>query len=502
MGLRPALVALLAAVALPVSTAAAYDLGEPQRFLKTGERATEYDTPAFRVLMQRVTTEEDLRLAKIKVTDPERNSNGSLCQQHRDGCVGDPRFYHWGDGPGLIRREVLFTSRNGATISGHVWATEAGPAKRPAILINSGSVQAPEELWGWAGAVLARHGYVVLTWDPQGQGYSDTTGACSDAFPDLGDCPDRLDGVPAQADPQQPFYLGSQDALDFLLSTRDAPYAPRRSVNGLDHSGKQRRRVAAGRNAAFNPLWELVDAQRVGVAGNSLGASSASELSMVDERIDAVVGWDNLRGGSAASPFPGAGATKPRVPGLGIGNDYGLDVTPMLSRPSPDAALSGFTAFKAAGVDTMQLVVRGGTHFESAYIPNRKFGATRYGLDLTAWYTTAWFDHYVKGDATALDRLLTDRWRRDPRVKAIEEATGVAARGKGDPNHLSALKTSKAWLGSAGFTCEDLRAGCAGGLRPDAGPAAPYGVFADAFGGGPVPGTDLVSELGTPLRVP
>jgi hypothetical protein len=32
---------------------------------------------------------------------------------------------------------------------------------------------------------------------------------------------------------------------------------------------------------------------------------------------------------------------------------------------------------------------------------------------MIAWYTTAWFDKYVKHDPTADARLLTNRWRHD-----------------------------------------------------------------------------------------
>ena len=76
---------------------------------------------------------------------------------------------------------VLFTARNGSTLSGHVWATRAGPAKRPGIVITNGSVQAPEELYWFAAQTLAKAGYVVLTFDPQGQGRSDTFGEVPDA---------------------------------------------------------------------------------------------------------------------------------------------------------------------------------------------------------------------------------------------------------------------------------------------------------------------------------
>ena len=61
-------------------------------------------------------------------------------------------------------------------------------------------------------------GYVVLTYDPQGQGRSDT----------FGDGPDEKEGVPSQAG--EPFFDGTEDALDFLLSTPAHPYDPRREL--------------------------------------------------------------------------------------------------------------------------------------------------------------------------------------------------------------------------------------------------------------------------------
>ncbi len=466
-----------------VAPTLAYDENEPFRFNKTTERATEYNGPEFRALMEQIAAEEAVRLATIKATDPERDSNGGICQIHRDGCLGDPRFYHWGEDGSGIRQEVLFTSRGGATISGHVWATIDGPASRPAILINSGSVQANEELWGWAGAVLATRGYVVLTWDPQGQGLSDTMGACSDDFPDLQDCPDRNTGFPAQSNPTQPFYLGSQDALDFLLSTPDSPYTPRDSLNGLNHAGKQNRRVADGQNDEFNPLWAMVDPERVGVAGNSLGAASASQLAMFDERIDALVAWDNLRGAVENSQFGGADLI-PRVPGLGISNDYGLDVVPKTTQPDSESKNAAFDSHREHGQDSAQINIRGGTHFASGYIPNAKFGATLYGMDLTAYYTAAWFDKYVKGDPAADALLRSNRFTCDPRSAAIEEQVGSNTPGEpGDENMFSIDLTSKIniVLESGGrLVCDDVRSGCDGNFVNQCG-EPPYSYLDAAF---------------------
>jgi hypothetical protein len=37
------------------------------------------------------------------------------------------------------------------------------------------------------------------------------------------------------------------------------------------------------------------------------------------------------------------------------------------------------------------------------------------------WYTSAWFDKYIKHDCTADRRLLTDRWRHDGEEAAIDQ---------------------------------------------------------------------------------
>ena len=76
---------------------------------------------------------------------------------------------------------------------------------------------------------------------------------------------------------------------------------------------------------------------------------------------------------------------------------------------------------------------------------------------MIAWYTTAWFDKYLKHDPTADERLLTERWRDDPVEAAI------------DPNHdgnvFSFYYYSRLDIhlrGGEAFDCEDLRDGCPG----------------------------------------
>jgi hypothetical protein len=268
--------------------------------------------------------------------------------------------------------------------------------------------------------------------------------------------------VPAQTD-GRPFFDGTEDALNFFFSTASKPYVPETSCSsGTSHAAKQSRRVAAGLNAAYNPYWQRLDAGRVGVAGHSYGAAGVSYVGQLDKRVKAIVAWDNL---SQASPgtndggFPPGEAgcpahpservdlnhapAKDAKPALGMSADYFLPPTPNTSEPPTPAhcqdVASAFekgtppsrddstgckslasTIYSRRGIDSGELVIRGGSHLDFSFIPNQAFGASLRGADMIDWYTTAWFDKYVKGDKSADERLLTNRWRHDATEAAID----------------------------------------------------------------------------------
>jgi hypothetical protein len=131
---------------------------------------------------------------------------------------------------------------------------------------------------------------------------------------------------------------------------------------------------------------------------------------------------------------------------------------PNLSDPNRGGKNGAFERYREAGVDAMQVNIRGGGHFEFSYIPNPAFGATLRGIDMSAWYTTAWFDKYVKGDPTADSRLLSDRFCSDARGAEVDP--------QGDGNLFSFYYDSPVAI--AGAEIGDLRAACSqGGLSPD-----------------------------------
>src|SRR5439155_17516237 len=117
---------------------------EAPNFSITQQRQTIYDTPEYQTQLGLVSERNFVNALAIQASDPGRFFTDDLCWNQGNGCAGDIRLYNWAtNGYGIVR-PVLFTARNGATISGHVWATVAGPAKRPGVVITNGSVQADE----------------------------------------------------------------------------------------------------------------------------------------------------------------------------------------------------------------------------------------------------------------------------------------------------------------------------------------------------------------------
>ncbi len=368
----PAIAALAVAISLlgGSAVASAFDpVYEAKNYSKTLERASIYMTPQYQLQLRAQSVKNSADAALALLRDPERNFV-NLCSNGFDGCSGDVRLYDWGPvGYGIVK-PVLFTARDGATLSGHVWATRAGPARRPGIVITNGSVQANEQMYWYAAQTLAKAGYVVMTFDPQGQGQSDI----------LGESPDAFEGVPAQTD-GRPFFDGTEDAINFFLSTAKQPYEPVPSCQGgTSHAPKQDRRVAAGLDTAYNPLAEMLNPNRLGLAGHSYGAAGVSYIGQWDPRVDAVVAWDNLSG---ADPNGGSGSFPPgeqpcpadpsqrtpaplTKPALGMSADYFLPPTPNLSQPDPEAKAAESVKYSDAGVDSGEIVIRGAATSTSA----------------------------------------------------------------------------------------------------------------------------------------
>lgn len=344
--------------------------------------------------------------------------------------IGNPLRAGW-NGTRGVSQKISFTNRYGALLRGTVYAPKPGATDPytgealtgpfPGVVITPGSIQGSEGMYVWLGQDLAERGYVVMTYDVQGQGTSETFPHLDDSVLPFCDpfaptvdgnlfgCP----GVPFQQIAN--FTTGTTDALDWFLSPAN-PYGAK-----LDRT-PDTQTVTPGRTS------------RIAIIGHSLGAQAVSQVQATDPRVEAVVALDKLAA-SSGSGIPGAGASTPNtpsVPALAIQSEYFLNPMPYFlsggGGPLPSATPSGpdpmrerttgFDAWAAAGVDSMLIVPRASTHLEYTDIPY-VLPASRYGQDLTSRYVQLWLDKYLKHRDVDAQLLGTSFRYLEPRGKGV-----------------------------------------------------------------------------------
>ncbi len=96
---------------------------EALNYKKINERAQTDYTPAFNAQLAQQSAVNEAQGAGILAADGPgrkfgRDPTGNLCFHHGNGCAGDIRLYGWGaKGYGIVK-PILFTARNGSTLSG------------------------------------------------------------------------------------------------------------------------------------------------------------------------------------------------------------------------------------------------------------------------------------------------------------------------------------------------------------------------------------------------
>lgn len=327
------------------------------------------------------------------------DSSGNACNHWSGPCTGDPYLYPGVDPfyeeEGRVQ-EVIYFDSGDALLSGRVWIPRSAQPgdELPAVVIETGSVQAPETLYWWFAQTLVRNGYAVMTYDVRGQGRSDNR------------TPDGEMGSNANS---SVFATNLVDSIEFFLSTPNSPY-PQASARGKFAT------------TPHNPFYDVIDQDRLGIVGHSLGATGVSVVQGMDpwpgrlltsNPVDVAVAWDNL---SATGTLAGVTVT-PRVPTMGQAADYGLVPVPHTSPPNPEGKKAGFNRWREAGVPTYQVNIRGGTHYEWSLLPGFPTSSWDWGNPLADHYTLAWLDRWLKGPgepgySSADDRLLADAdWR-------------------------------------------------------------------------------------------
>lgn len=291
-----------------------------------------------------------------------------------------PAAFDW-QGEWLQDDDICFPSRqSGATLRAYLLAPkdiDSRDAPLPVVVIGPGSGTGQALYYLWSARALAGQGYLALAVDPQGVGRSDITGeveSCS-----VEGCP----GIPYQD--ADNFVDAFASALDFL-ETRGHPWL------------------------------EKGDLSRIGVAGHSLSARAAAFLQGEDDRIDALVAWDNLSsdlhgdaGISSGGGTCGAliGGSLPefepvnvRVPAMGQASDNPPGCDP--ENTDPEVKKTAYRYWREADTDAMQLVFAGAAHGDWAQTRNSDPAQ----LQLFQHYTKLWFDRYLKADELAAESLL------------------------------------------------------------------------------------------------
>src|SRR3954469_6772610 len=270
---------------------------------------------------------------------------------------------------------VKFKALDGATLRGHVFlppATVPRPKKGyPGVVITDGSVQGYQELYYWAAEDLASRGYMAMTYDVQGQG-------SSDLLPENCNGPSDCPGVPYQQNYN--FFQGAEDSLSFFLSDK-------------------------------NPYARDLNADRVALAGHSLGAAAVSVVGQCDKRVQTIVAWDNLKAITPADcstdvtiPKAYRSADLIHAPAMGLTNDYGFWTQPTLTPPDSHSKMDGYDQVRKAGLDSQIVAFRGATHLTYTYIP-LVFQANELSERMASYYTLAWFDSYLRSDKSGFTRL-------------------------------------------------------------------------------------------------
>ena len=449
---------------------------EQANFARTGEGPAESAAPDFVAVWQPRGLANQQAFNDRALADPSwlGGSSGNtpvtpLCATWNQQCTGDPFRYPDGAGPdgqAFYDSEaevtpVVFYDDGCARLSGRVWLPRGAANPLPGIVIQNGSVQAPETLYWWAAQALVRAGYAVMSFDPRGQGRSDQQ------------TPDGQQGSNAN---QAVFWTGLVNAIDFFRSSPAAPYPHNDSCTGTYPTEV----------TPFNPIHASIDPGRLGIAGHSLGGIGVSVVQSYDapgadpwpglmdasNPVDVIVAWDGLytegsEGAGNASgnagtnaPTEGIPTVVPRVPALGQNGEYGLTPVAFTEPPDPDRTTYNFRQWQAAGQPVIEQTIAGSTHYEwsllptfptSSWCPDPASGqcSDGWGNPFAEHYTVAWFD----------------RWLKQPGEPGFDDAD---ARLLDDDGPQGRLKYSFRYRSARDFAdrsgnrhaCEDIRAGC------------------------------------------
>jgi hypothetical protein len=322
------------------------------------------------------------------------------------GCGPDT-----GDGglrTGLVR-EVRIVNARGFVLDATIWVpgealkgacTTQPPAEcvapanlrrgQPSVVFHNGLASRQDNYY-WYATALARAGYVVLTYDPAGQGESE--GTASDLMDDNGDF---LSGIDAQ------------DAVRWWVGddVRPIDVGQSRPFAGFHDPAYE----DAGGDQVRNPYSEVLDRRAVSISGNSMGAQAT--VTYLNALTDGL-GYDGrpVPPVAAAVPFsiPGETRATAPVPVLMVSGD--LDGVPLVA---PAFLGQGWADDHERMYSTLRLqeapqrpvgvvIIEGGTHTD--HVDQPFIGSSRWGIAVTERYALAFLDCHVRGSRAGCAQL-------------------------------------------------------------------------------------------------
>ncbi|HEY9547381.1 MAG TPA: alpha/beta fold hydrolase [Solimonas sp.] len=309
------------------------------------------------------------------LTDPELIAftvRATLAQLH-DGSRLD-QVYNWYGNPyyndGVALVPVTFKNRYGTSLYGEIVlpkraAVPPSDGPFPVILALEG-VNTNVAMYRWWHQAFADAGYLVFAFDFAGQGHSG----------------DRVAGDEGTN------ITDSEDALTYLLEQ--------------------------------SPVRSVLDQQRVGVIGHSLGAITTLGLQAVEPRLQAAVAAAPISEQSApfdANPIPTMIQT----------GDYDGPVAPI---PLVNPAVVRPVYEKLEG-DRAFIVAEASSHAQWTNYP--LLPTAQWGFDIAKTYSVAWMDYQLSHDPAALAVLRTAHphlsYLWDSEVRVDDEVTVMRGDG-------------------------------------------------------------------------
>jgi len=364
---------------------------------------------------------------------PCPNADGSVDYVDASGlCAKNPTSFRVG-----VAREIKVVNARGLVIDATLWlpghvgdAPLAFPCgnctpeasfeqilvsapKLPGVVFSNGFLSRQEHYY-WFAERMAREGFVVLTYDPAGQGESegnavdlfdfanqspDALGAAGGACQFAGSCRDIEDMVR--------WFVGEPvKSLIATLNDKDLRIVPRRDPETENSP---------------NPALAIVDVAKVGLAGHSMGAISTLHYLL---GLGNGAGMDGrpLPPLAAAISLSGAGATHAVVPLQFQTSDY--DGSPAFVVPTVlgvnlggGSDGIGYNLIKQkynelrddeARTAPIELVIlEGGVHVDQSAVP--VIPRTNWSIQLSSDYSADWMRCHLAGSADACATALEAR---------------------------------------------------------------------------------------------